>query len=44
MYTGPLVRDEHQLDDNDGKWLKELSLQISKLAFQIGKHGSQWFQ
>ena len=28
MYTGPLVRDEQQLDDNDGRWLKELSLQI----------------
>lgn len=29
MYTEPLVKDEHQRDDNDGKWLKELSLQIS---------------
>lgn len=28
MYTGPLVRDEQQLGDNDGKWLTELSLQI----------------
>lgn len=29
MYTEPLVKDEHQRDDNDGKWLQELSLQIS---------------